>query len=195
MKRLTLTLSALFFLLATCLWPQTGLAQKTDFPVPKKYKLKKKEDYYRYEKDILATTEWLANTYWGDKLSNKDLKQRQKALLFIMEWGMGCPQVTINIYENMLPSDEDEDIQLLVMYMAGWIQHALTHPDEEIEEAERATYAMEYVIRFYEKNRGEIGVSESDFMDELVKTLEKGKLKDWVIRHMREYDDNAPSRL
>ena len=41
MKRLSLSLSALFFLLASCLWTQTGRAQKTDFPVPKKYKLKK----------------------------------------------------------------------------------------------------------------------------------------------------------
>ena len=195
MKKLTLLLSALSFLLATCLWPQTGLAQKTDFPVPKKYKLKKEEDYYRYEKDVLATTEWLANTYFGDKPSNKELKQRKKALLFVMEWGMGCPQVSITIYENMLPSETDEDIQFLIMYIAGWIQHALTHPDEETEEAERATYAMEYVIRFYEKNKGEIGVAESDFMDELVEILEKGKLKKWVIKHMREQEGNAPSRL
>ncbi len=144
-----------------------------DFPVPKKYKLKKKEDYYRYEKDILKTIEWMNKT----PLS-KQTKRWKKATNFFLEWIAGCPQVTIELHEKTLPFLEKNEI-LLIPFLAGWTQYALENPEEEDLLVQGHLAGIQNAIACYQKNLHQ-GIDEDSKMEKLIKLQGKNRLVGWI---------------
>ena len=144
-----------------------------DFPVPKKYKLKKKEDYYRYEKDILKTIDWMNKTPL-----NESPKKWKKATGFFLEWITGCPQVAIELHEETVPFLEKNEI-LLIPFFAGWTKYALENPEEENLFVQGHLSGIQNAIAFYQKNLHQ-GIDEDPEMEKLIDLNEKNKLEDWI---------------
>jgi hypothetical protein len=63
-----------------------------EFEAPKNYVLSKKEDYVKYEADILKSIDWLTTTPL-----NINLEKRKVVNTFVMKWLTGSPNISISI--------------------------------------------------------------------------------------------------
>lgn len=77
----------LFGFLAVC-----KSAQAQSYEVPKDYILKTKEDFAKYEQDVINTVDWLQQTSWDDQQD-----KRKEASSFLIAWLTGSSTVTITI--------------------------------------------------------------------------------------------------
>ena len=67
-------------------------ASAQTYEVPKDYTLKAKEDYAKYEDDIIKTIDWLQQTSW-----NEQTDKRKEANAFLVAWLTGSPNVSIDV--------------------------------------------------------------------------------------------------
>ena len=168
MRAKTLFLTSVFLLSTYFLFAQT-------FVVPIDFSFKSKEDYAKYEKDIIDAAKWLEATPVG-----KEENTRQKASAFLMTWLTGSPTVTITLSKFELDLVQDNP-QLLMMFMAGYAKYVLENSYSK--DRLKATVAgVKSMINLY--NLG------GDFKKNktLKKALEKdaeGKLEEWISEKVR----------
>jgi hypothetical protein len=93
MKKTTIALFSLFF--------SSNLINAQEFVVPKEYVLVAKEDYSKYEKDIIACANWMETSPL-----DKDKQKRLDANAFMMKWLTGSPTVNVSII-NVVSSRMD----------------------------------------------------------------------------------------
>jgi len=92
------------------------------FEVPTNYVFKTKEDFAKYEKDIIQAINWLETTPI-DKQSNK----RKGVNAFLISWLTGSPNVSIALTEYTTElSSKNPD--LLISFMGGWTKEKLQNP-------------------------------------------------------------------
>ena len=148
-----------------------------EFEVPKGYKFKKKEDYIRYEKDIISCINWLESTPFD--LSDK---KRKKAAQFLLDWLNDNPKI-----KKFEPSAEmqvfnDKNEELLVIFMGGWAKFCLEHPEQADDKLQTNMAGMLSVIKVYKLSKGN-GLKKDKDIETLIKMWEKGELEDWVKKN------------
>lgn len=70
-----------------------------DYTPPKEIVLDTKEDYAKYEQDIIRCSEYLINA--SPKVNSGEKK---KAEIFFMTWFMGSPNVTVELHSGLINS-------------------------------------------------------------------------------------------
>src|ERR1700742_2224309 len=80
------------------------------YPVPENYTLKVKEDYAKYESDIIKTIDWLQQTPWSEQ------PERKKANAFVLAWLTGSPDVNLTINSDILMQYCNKNGELLMTY-------------------------------------------------------------------------------
>lgn len=113
MKRLYVA----FLLCLATLFTTAVVAQ--DFEVPADVKLDSKEDYVKYEKDIIRAAKWLEA-----RPIAKDDNKRIQVNMFVMQWLTGSPTVTVTMRPVALDLT-DKNPQLLMVFMASYTRWAL----------------------------------------------------------------------
>jgi hypothetical protein len=142
------TLMAIF--LAAPIW---ATAQSN--PTPKGYKLKKDDDYKKYEQDVLKCIDW-----FDSNPINKYPAIRQEVQLFLINWHQGTPYVSIMVGDMAVKSAE-ENPSLVITYMNGWSQYVIEGGDEK-DEAAALLATMNHVLDTYQKK--ENGFEKSKYL-------------------------------
>lgn len=164
-----------YLLLAAGLLVSTAtVAQTTPSPVPTDYQLKAAPDYDRYVPQVLATINWLE----ASPLPN-DSEERRAANTFLVQWISGSPAVSVAIEEYVTDLSK-EDGALLIGFMGGWTRYALQNPGTKDKPA-LATAGIKGMLATY-KAKGGTGNKK---LEDLETLSAKGKLPDWVKKHVK----------
>lgn len=161
MKKTTLTLCLLLFV---------AFSNAQSYDLPKDIKLDSKEDYAKYEKDVIEATNWLI----ASPLS-KETEKRKEVNAFLMVWLTGSPDVTIELNGEIVTFMDCGEC--LIIFMGGWAKYAIESKD--YKDASKGNLAgIESVIEFYKKNKATIGKNKN--IEKLIKLQDKKELADFI---------------
>src|ERR1700693_2154940 len=103
-----------FFLTITCFLAVATNTFAQTYEVPKDYVLKAKEDYAKYEQDVINTIDWLEQTPW-----NEQPEKRDEAKAFYLKWIEGSPTVSVEINSEIAKLSKNNP-ELFGSYMYGY---------------------------------------------------------------------------
>ncbi len=147
-------------------------------PVPSGYKLKKDADYKKYEQDVLKCIEWYDNTP-----VKKYPAIRKEVENFLVTWHQGTPYVSITLGDMAIKAAEGNP-SMLMTYMNGWSQYVIKGGDDS-DKAAALLAAINHVLDTYQNK--DSGLEKNKYLDKLLKSREKGQLKDLVDKEAATY--------
>jgi tetratricopeptide (TPR) repeat protein len=138
---------------------------------PATYTMEEKEDYVRYEKEIVETIDWLIETP-----TNEDIDIRAKKNALALKWISGCPYIAVELNEDVVPYI-GECPECMMVFMGGWVKYAINTKDYDnaLKGNIEGTYA---VIQFYNNNKTRIANIKS--INKLIKLKSEGKLESYI---------------
>jgi tetratricopeptide (TPR) repeat protein len=144
---------------------------KKDLSSADTYIMEIKEDYVRYEEDIVDAVDWLIETP-----VNEDIITRANKNALVLKWISGCPYVSVELNEDIVPYIE-ECPECMMIFMGGWVKHAIRTKDyaNTLQGSIEGTYA---VIQFYNNNKTRIENIKS--INKLIKLKSEGKLESYI---------------
>jgi hypothetical protein len=161
-------------LLAACLFA-TIVSIAQDYTVPVNYSLVSKEDYTKYEKDVIDAAKWLVNTPLDEQKH-----KRQQVSAFIFKWINGSPTVSVELNTNIMDLDE-KNPGMLIIFMASCAKYVLENNYSKDMRAKHR-YAMIELITVYKSGKG---IRKDKKMDRLIKHYEDGKLDQWLEDNLK----------
>ena len=146
-----------------------------EFEVPKNYVFKEKEDFSKYENEVLNGIDWLIQTP-----INSQPEKRKEVNMFIMSWIEGSPTVSVEIKQEIV-SFMKPNPDLLMIFMCGWTKYSLETKDckNKIMGSQKG---VEAVIDFYIKNKEYLKKDNS--VEKYIKLKEKGKLEEYISKNV-----------
>jgi len=146
------------------------------FPVPENYSLKAKEDYSKYEADVIKTVDWLQNA-----TSSEDKDKLMAANRFLVAWISGSSDVTISI-SSALADISDKNPSYLMIYMGGYAKYVLQHKDDK-NTLNAKVAGLRQVISKYISDTDHVKNSP---VEKLASLDKKGKLENWAASNLKE---------
>jgi len=147
-----------------------GTSRSQEFEVPKKYSFEKKEDYAKYQPEILKCIDFLESApYDGEN------GRREEANMFFMTWARKAPNISLRFhsYINTLTSVNPD---FFVMFIAGWTRRELTHPGTR-DMTEYDLAGIRSIIKTYGQAQG---VRKDAAVEEVARLDKEGKLLKWL---------------
>lgn len=136
----------------------------------KQYQLKTKEDFAKYEQDVLDGFNWLIETPLG-----LEPTKRKELNTFLLEWMSGSPYVSIELSEKIVTYLDCGEC--LMIFMGGWTKYALETRD--FKNKNKGNLAgTESVIKFYLSNKETLG--ENKAIEKYIKLKEENKLEEYI---------------
>jgi len=162
-----------FFVVLGALSAGTAFAQS--FRVPEHYSFNTREDYHKYDKDIIHAINWIEKTTPGEEADRMKVASR-----FLLEWLSGCPYVrfTQNVRIDAFLGDSP---QYRIYYEGGWVKYALEDKTEHPDKMMCTLAGIRAVLKVYKHDGNK---KRDPNIDELAKLDQQGKLKDWVQERM-----------
>lgn len=146
-----------------------------DFDVPSDYEFNSKEDYAKYEKDIIHAANWLL----AIPLKEQEGKRREVSA-FVVQWISGSPTVNVEINETIADFDK-KNLGMLVIYMASSAKYVLENNySKDMRAKHRA--ALRDMISVYKSGKG---ISKDKKMEKLVKADGDGKIDEWIADNLK----------
>src|SRR3984885_3974248 len=147
-----------------------GQAQGS-FTVPENPVLNSKEDYAKYEGDIINAAKWLEETDL-----DKETDKRQQIDLFLGKWEAGSPTVTVSIDESV-GKIVDRNPQFLFIYIASYSRNVLENKaTPNTFQAVKAGVLS--VLKVYKKG---IGVSRNRQLEKLAKMDQDSQIDEYIL--------------
>ena len=168
MKRTKLFLLANLILVSTFVLGQ-------NFEVPANYQFNTKDDYSRYEKDIIDATKWLQSTPF-----NEQKEKRQEVSAFVIKWINGSPTGNVEINPTIM-NFEEKNQGMLALYMAGSAKYVLENNYSKDMRAKHKA-ALKGMIAVYKSGKG---IKKDRKMEKLIKSDEDGKLDEWLAENLK----------
>jgi hypothetical protein len=141
-----------------------------DFSTPENYAFKTKDDFTKYEPQIIEYTKYIVVAPVNDGSEN-----RKAANAFFMKWLTGAPNVSVEIQPYVMDLTS-ENKTFLLLFMGGWTRYALEHPGKT-DKLQCHIAGVESILKAY---KGGNGVEEDEAVANLVDLDKSGKLADWV---------------
>jgi hypothetical protein len=94
-------------------------AQAPTYDLPMNIVLNTKDDYGKYEKDVIAAAKWLE-----EAPLDQDKEKRAQVNDFVMKWLMGSPNVSVAITPSVSALFEFNPV-LMNIFMAGYTRYIL----------------------------------------------------------------------
>lgn len=164
-KEKTILMCLLFGLSATL-----RVQGQINFEVPQNVELNAKDDYAKYETDMINAAKWLEETDL-----NKEADKRQQVNAFVLKWITGSPTVNVEI-SKQLGKIYDNNIQLLGIYLASYARNYLENKSTATTFS--ATKAgLLSMMNVYKKG---IEISKSKEMEKVIKLADENKLDEYI---------------
>jgi len=146
-----------------------------DFDVPDNYQLESKEDYSKYEKDMVNAAKWLVAT----PLNEQEAKHKEVSA-FVIKWIIGSPTVTVEIYPTIMDFDK-KNSGMMIIYMASFAKHVLENNySKDVRANQKA--ALHDMISVYKTGKG---IKKDKKMEKLIKADDEGKLDEWLAENLK----------
>ena len=136
----------------------------------KKPVLKAKEDYPKYQQDVLRAIDWALNTpFYVQTDKRKDVNA------FLLMWLTGSPTVNIEVHSDIVSFIKPNG-ELIMIFMCGWAKHSIDNNTND--KVSGNIKGIEAVIDFYTKNKDKMPKYKN--VEKYIKLKEKGKLESFV---------------
>jgi hypothetical protein len=145
-----------------------------EFEVPKNYVFSNKEDYTKYEADILKSIHWLTNTP-----IQTQPEKRKEVNAFVMVWLTGSPNVSVEIKTEIV-NFMDPNPELLMIFICGWTKYSIETKDYKNKIIGNQK-GIEAVIDFYTKNRENLKKDKN--VEKYIKMKDKGTLEEYITKN------------
>ncbi len=141
-----------------------------DFELPADPVFASKEDYAKYEKDVINAAKWLESKPVG-----VEMEKRKQVGAFVLKWVMGSPTVNValNEFQTKLA---DKNPQFLALYMAAAARYCLENNYSK-NELKAITAAVKSVITCYSLGGD---VKKNKLLEKAIAADKQGKLEEWV---------------
>ncbi len=146
-------------------------ASAQEWEVPANYKMKKKQDFEKYQSEIVGCVNWLETTP-----INQQKEKRKDASAFLMIWLVGTDYVSMSIQTEFINYSE-KNPDLLFIFMGGWAKFAIENPDQCKNQVKGTVAGLEAVTKFYQANPS---LKEDKAVEKLIGLQEKSELETWV---------------
>lgn len=146
-----------------------------DYQPPTGYTLQAKDDYAKYEKEIILAAKWLQATPF-----NEEKGKRIQVHAFVMDWVNGSPTVTVEIVP-ILMDFEKKNNGMLMLYMAGCARHALETNLSATKKAQ-CLAALQGMIEMYKTGKG---INKDKKMEKLITAANEGSLDKWYNENIK----------
>jgi len=166
MKKTTALLASIVLLLLSF----TDISAQTRFDVPSNVQLNVKEDYAKYEPDIIAATNWLESNPL-----DREPEKRKEVSAFVMKWIIGSPSVNVSLTEQ-IQKLYGKNASLLIIYMGSYTRHFL----ENKTTATVFSGTKAGLISMMNVYKKDIDIAKSKEMEKLVKLTEENKLDEYI---------------
>jgi len=166
-------LTVVSFLVAILLFTNKAICQ--DFDVPGNYQLESREDYSKYEKDIVNAAKWLVAT----PLNEQEAK-RKEVSAFVVKWISGSPNVNVEINPAIMDF-EKKNKGMLVIYMASSAKYVLENNYSNDMRAKQKA-ALHDMILVYKTGKG---IEKDKKMEKLIKADDEGTLDEWLDKNLK----------
>jgi len=134
------------------------------------YSLETKEDYAKYEQEVINAYNWLIKTPLGTEVSN-----RKSVNAFLIKWLTGSPNVSIELSDKIVTYLDCGEC--LTVFMGGWAKYALESKDYK-NKFKGNLAGTQGVIEFYLKNKAFLGKNKA--IEKLIKLKNKNKLRNFI---------------
>lgn len=151
-----------------------SLGQAT-FEVPHDVQLNAKEDYTKYETDIINAANWLEETDF-----DKELNKRKEVGKFFMTWLLGSPTVSVDMNTEVMNLFEDNP-KLMTIYFSSAARYILQNKGSATK-FNTVKSALVSVIKVYNK---QIGISKAKALKKLIAANDSNKLDEYIINEMK----------
>ncbi|MFL5809282.1 MAG: hypothetical protein ACJ749_07150 [Flavisolibacter sp.] len=146
-----------------------------DYIVPANYKLESKEDYTKYEKDIIGAAKWLLTTPFDEQQ-----EKRKEVSAFVAKWINGSPTVNVEINPTIMDF-EKKNPGMLVLYMASSAKYVLENNYSRDMRAKHKA-ALHDMIGVYQKGAA---IKKDKKMEKLIESDAKGKIDEWLDSNLK----------
>ncbi len=134
-----------------------------------------KEDYSKYETDIINAAKWLEETDL-----DKETDKRQRVNAFVVKWVSGSPTVTVSIDEPLMRIVGGNPA-LLSIYVASYSRSVL-----ENKASPNGFLAVKAgllsVVKVYKKG---IGVTRNRQLDKLARMDQDSQIEDYILNMLK----------
>lgn len=143
-----------------------------EFSVPEAT-LESKDDYAKYEKDIIRAAAWLESTPIG-----KEMDKRTQVNTFVIKWISGSPSVNVEIGQLTMKLT-DKNPSFIGAFMAAYARYALEN--NYSKDAVQGNMAgIRSIIKLY--NLGG-NVKKNKTLQKAMEAEKEGKLEEWVQKN------------
>jgi hypothetical protein len=148
----------------------TSTLSAQEFEVPVNVTLIAKEDYMRYEQDIIKAAKWLEATPIGQEET-----KRVRVNAFVLEWITGSPSVTV-VIQPIAGKLTEKNPHLLMVFMASYTRWALENNYSK-DELKGYQFAVRSVINTYNLDGV---IKKNRTLQKAAEAEKSGKLDEWV---------------
>lgn len=148
----------------------TGISAQVKFEVPSNVQLNVKEDYAKYEPDIIAAANWLESTPL-----DREPEKRKEVSAFVMKWIIGSPSVNISLSEQ-LQKLYGKNASLLIIYMSSYSRHFLENKTTATQFSGTKAGLIS-MMTIYQKD---IDITRSKEMEKLIRLTAENKLDEYI---------------
>ena len=160
-------------LTSMCLFiASSAFSQEYEIP---DYTLEAKEDYAKFEKDIIAAAKWLTTVPLNEQPS-----KRQEVAAFVMKWVNGSRTVNVELNQIILEFEE-KNPGMLIIYMATSAKYVLENNYSKDMRAKH-TAALRAMMSVYKSGNG---IKKDKKMEKLIKSDEERKLEEWMNKNLK----------
>lgn len=164
--KIKITLFALSFMLCSVV----ALHAQSAWQVPVNAELNTKEDYARYEPDVVQAAAWLATTDL-----DKEETQRKVVSAFLVRWITGSPTVNVVMGDKLLDL-YDKNAPLLPIYLGAYCKDYIENKSTATPKS-AAKAGVVAMISVYKKG---ISIKKSKGMEKVIKLNDENKLDEYV---------------
>jgi len=136
----------------------------------KQHQLNTKEDYAKYEQDVINGYNWLLKTPIGVEPT-----KRKEINAFLMQWMTGSPNVTIELKQEIVTYMDCGEC--LMIFMGGWTKYALESKDFK-NKVKGSLAGTEDVLKFYLLNKNALGKNKD--IEKLIQLKDEDKLENFI---------------
>ena len=148
---------------------------QTTFEVPQNVELKSKDDYAKYEPQVIDAAKWLEQTGL-----DKEIDKRKEVNSFVLQWISGSPTISIDITEKLAKIYGKND-QLLGIYLASYARNFLENKNTATRFS-ATKGGLTSMMNVYKKG---IGITKSKEMDKLINLTDENKLDDYINKNFK----------
>lgn len=164
-KKITFLSSVVLLLLFA-----SNISAQVKYEIPADVQLNVKEDYAKYENDIIAATNWLETNSL-----DSEPEKRKLVSAFVMKWIMGSPSVNVSLTEQ-LQKLYGKNASLLIIYMGSYTRHFL----ENKTTATVFSGTKAGLISMMNVYKRGINITKGKEMEKLIKLTEENKIDEYI---------------